>query len=112
MFLTACDAVDPRMCTAEFRFGVTVRVIDSGSGAALPTDSVSIAVTEGAFVDSLRVPSEIAERGIGLAGERSGTYSVRSFASGYQVWEESEVRVTADECHVLPVSLTARMIPE
>ena len=43
------------------------------------------------------------------APERPGTYDLLVEAPGYAPWARSDVRVTADHCHVRPVSLLARL---
>jgi hypothetical protein len=41
------------------------------------------------------------------AGERAGLYELTIMADGYVTWTQSALEVTADECHVDPVSLEA-----
>ena len=45
------------------------------------------------------------------APEREGTYTVSVARSGYHTWVRSNMVVTADECHVQTVSLTAELEP-
>ena len=45
------------------------------------------------------------------AGERPGTYDITITKDGFMTWTAENVTVTADECHVIPVSLDANLIP-
>jgi hypothetical protein len=64
---------------------------------------------EGAYVDSARMYGDVPVETVGLAEERAGTYEVSVERTGYRSWHRAGVRVTADECHVRTVSLTARL---
>jgi hypothetical protein len=43
------------------------------------------------------------------AGERAGTYDLTIRSPGYRDWTRTGVEVTKDQCHVRPVTLTARL---
>lgn len=107
--LAACgdDSTGPIACTEEFRYGVTIEVRDGGTGepAAVGAEGT---LTEGDYVEALMVFGE--DRMLG-AGERAGTYDVLITKPGYEAWSASPVTVTADECHVHPVSLQANLVP-
>lgn len=45
------------------------------------------------------------------AGERPGTYTVTVSKPGFRDWQRAGIVVTADECHVHPVELSARLQP-
>lgn len=104
---TACSE-DPVRCTGSFAYGISVQVQDSVSGAAAATGA-RLVLREGAYVEIADQPLG----GVSLsgAGERPGVYSVTVEKAGYHDWTRTNVRVTADECHVQGVSLTARLQP-
>ena len=98
---------DQVMCTMEARSSITVVVLDAATGDSLgvtPTGTVR----DGSFEEPLQ--------GFGnrLSGpfEREGTYDVTVAAPGYASWDTTGVVVTADECHVQTVVLTARLAPD
>ncbi len=111
---TAQDDGPPRdvVCTADFRYGLNVAVLDAATGAPTPRPLLVIA-SEGAYADtsqSARDPGTTPTfASWPLAGERAGRYTVRVRATGYQEWRQDAVVVSRDVCHVIPVSLTARL---
>ncbi|MFL5542033.1 MAG: carboxypeptidase-like regulatory domain-containing protein [Longimicrobiaceae bacterium] len=113
--LGACDRLSlPRACTADFRYGLNVTVADSLTGA--PPPSATLIARAGAYVDSVgpQAPFLNGPQGpsvllLSAAGERPGTYDLTVRAPGYRDWTRTGVQVTADECHVHPVSFTARL---
>lgn len=105
--LTACNGTTaPRACTLEARAGINLTVVDSTTGQ--PISNASATAREGAFQETLQ-PSPSHEL-FGLF-ERKGTYDVVVSAPDYQTWRAENVIVDADECHVIPVRLTARLAP-
>ena len=108
---SACGLVESIDCTLELRYSITLTVVDSVSGSAVP-DSLTAWATADAFADTVRVSGEIGARGVAFGEERPGTYAVGVEAPGYLPWRAEGVVVTADECHVRPVALTARMVSE
>ena len=113
--LGGCTSVSfPGACTADFRYGLNVTVVDSLTGG--PPASATLIARDGAHVDSigpqapfLNGPQGPAVLLLSAAGERAGTYDVTVRASGYREWTQADVRVTADECHVRGVEITARL---
>ena len=95
---------DPRVCTAVAVQSLNVTVLDAVSQQRL-CDATVIAV-DGTFQETLR--SFGSEASCVYAGptERAGVYEVRVSKTGYQPATASNVRVTEDECHVIPVKLT------
>lgn len=107
VLLVAACAENPMVaCTEEARPGLSVTVRDSLTGAAVAT--VEVIAAEGAFADTAR-GSLLGSGVYSLVYERAGTYTVTVVDSSYQTWQQSGVRVTADECHVRTVSLLARL---
>lgn len=113
ILLAACTAAcggstDPIVCTEQFVFGLTVQVVDSVTGTAQATGS-TLTLIEGTYVESTTDSFD----GLTLAGagERPGTYLVSVARAGYHTWTVADVEVTADECHVIPVSMLAELQP-
>lgn len=103
----AC-ATDQIVCTASFAYGISVQVQDSVSGAAAASGA-RLVLRDGAYVET--VDQSLGGVSLSGAGERPGLYSVTVEKTGYHDWTRTNVRVTADECHVQGVSLTARLQP-
>jgi hypothetical protein len=100
------------MCTAVAVAGINVQVLDDATGLGLSFNNLWARARDGNFTDSSMVAFTIAAnapRVFGLAYERAGTYEVTVRASGYREWKQSNVVVTSDQCHVVPVRLTARL---
>jgi hypothetical protein len=93
-------------CTADFRYGLSITVLE-GSGGPAADGALGIAV-DGDYTEMLEVIGS--ETMVG-AGERPGTYDIDISKFGYMTWSAENITVTADECHVIPVSLDAVLIP-
>ena len=90
------------VCTDEARPGLLVSVRDSISGAAV--SEARVIARTGTTADT----SSGAFNGLyPLAYEKAGIYQVLVEHTDYRTWVRANVRVTADECHVQSVSLTA-----
>jgi hypothetical protein len=99
------------VCTADFRYGLNVTVVDSVTGATVPRP-ILIVASEGTFSDTSKFALQTGDIQFAswpLLGERSGTFTVLVRAAGYQDWRKSEVQIDRDVCHVIPVALTARL---
>lgn len=103
--LGGCGSVS---CSADFRYGLVVTVVDGATGARICNASVT--ATDGAHQETLSpFPPPALDGSIGCvyqgAGERAGTYSVdaRSDAREKLV---SGVVVGHDQCHVIGRQLT------
>lgn len=107
--VTACGGDEVVVCTAEARSGLAVTVRDSVSGSPV-TNGADVVAREGAYADTARA-SLIASGVYSLAVERAGTYEVTVDHPAYRQWRRTGVTVARDECHVLTVSLLARMQP-
>lgn len=109
--LGACDTVDglPVACTANFVWGLHVTVQDSVTGGPSASGAQLIA-RDAAYADTSSYPPnrpDLDNLPLVAAGEREGTYTVTVRKPGFVDWERRDVVVTADECHVRPVALTA-----
>ena len=109
----ACDLLDsdPALCTDEFVYGLHVTVQDSVTGAPAASGAQLIA-RDGAYADTVTVPPAAEDPDnwvLQAAGERPGVYTVTVRKAGFLAWERTGVVVTADDCHVRTVELTARL---
>jgi hypothetical protein len=93
------------VCTADFRYGLSINVTAQGAPAAEGAEGIAI---DGAYVETLEL---LAPGTLLGAGERPGTYDVTITKTGYMTWSAQDVRVDADECHVIGVALEASLIP-
>jgi hypothetical protein len=94
----------PRACTAIAIEALNVTVTDAATGQRI-CDAL-VTVTDGSFSTELRRfggPSDCTHTG---PTERPGRYEVRATRDGYATAVRSNVVVTADECHVIPVALS------
>jgi hypothetical protein len=109
----ACSGSTSPVCTQEFRPGIAVYVNDSLTNAGIASGA-SLVVREGTYKDSVAAPNgrpDLDNSPLFAAGERAGTYQVTVTKTGYAGWVKSNVRVTANECHVNTVTLTALLQP-
>ena len=107
--LSACGGTtDPIACTEQFVFGLTVEVVDSLSGAPR-AEGATLTLRDGVYVESTTESFD----GLSMsgAGERPGTYVVTLARAGYHTWSRTGVVISADECHVIPVSMRAELQP-
>ncbi|MBY0492169.1 MAG: hypothetical protein K2R93_20180 [Gemmatimonadaceae bacterium] len=102
----ASNNTDPIVCTTEARAGINVVVRDADTQAGLAAVARG-AVTDGAYVDSLRANGSTTT--MAAAYERPGTYVVDVRATGYQGFTTTGVTVTKDQCHVIPQTVTVAL---
>lgn len=100
----ACNNTQAPMCTLEARAGINVSVIDAATGAAVPNATGT--VRDGAYTESLQ---SFQPGSLFGAFEREGIYDVTVSAPGYAAWQTEDIVVEADECHVIPVQIIARL---
>jgi hypothetical protein len=110
--VAGCDTL-PLACTLEARAAISVEIRDSATFAPR-ADGATVAVTEGAYSDTLILCGWLGLEGLTRCGawERAGTYDVLVTRPGYQPWTRAAVRVTSDACHVRGVALTALLRPD
>ncbi len=107
--LAGCDSsTGPFMCTRELRYGIEMAVVNAESGNPSAAGA-TMTLNEGAYFESI-VGIEDNSMLVG-APERAGTYIVTVARSGYHTWVQTDVVVTADECHVQTVPLRAELEP-
>ena len=119
--LGGCSVIDvgPRACTADFRFGLQLFVQDSVTGAWAASGARLITEDARGPVDTAQsfptaFPAgrpDLDPQPLLGAGERAGLYRVTVRKPGYADWVRTGVRIVEDECHVRPVSDTARLRP-
>ena len=109
VYLVGCgEPLDPIACPEQFVYGLNVAVVDATSGA-LRAEGSTLTIREGSWEE---VVTQVAGNNtLSGAGERAGTYVVSVARPGYVTWLQPDVTVTADECHVIPVSLLAQLQP-
>jgi hypothetical protein len=95
-------------CTAQFVYGLTVTVQDRGTGQRICDAQVT--AVSGSYRETLdpRGPTESCT--YAGAGERRGVYEVSVSKSGYLSATQSNIRVDADQCHVIPVRVTLELV--
>lgn len=116
LFSAACSSVnDPGggvVCTTEARAAISITVVDSLTGQPTAFTGLFARAVDGTYADSASFFTNPGSGAVstGLAYERKGTYAVTVGAAGYQNWVKTGVNVTAGECHVNGVLLTARLV--
>ena len=95
----------PANCTTEARAGISLRVVDSSTGAALPPGAAAAAL-DGHSIERLKSFGRV-DNFAGLI-ERSGDFTLFVIHPGYKVWQ-AKIHIGHNACHVIPVRLTARL---
>jgi hypothetical protein len=95
------------ICTAIAVDAIVVTVMDGASNQRICDASVTAA--EGSFSEVLRTFPAGTECTYSGPTERAGVYEVRVSRAGYAPTTTSNVRVTRDECHVIPVRITVTL---
>ena len=110
LMVAACNSTEenPVACTTEARAAINVDVRDSLTGQPAAAGAIGVAA-EGSYADTLDAFSATS---LGGAYERAGTYAVTVRKPGYREWRRDGVVVTSDPCHIRPVQLQARLVPE
>ncbi|HEX2077198.1 MAG TPA: hypothetical protein VHG08_05800 [Longimicrobium sp.] len=108
--LSACDVLDPGVCTTDVHPAIVVQVRDAATQAPAASGATGV-VRDGSFTAQLRqtLPGENALELRG-AEERAGTYTVTIDKPGYQQWKQERVRVRDGSCHVQTVTLQASLV--
>lgn len=103
----------PIACTAVAYAGIYVSVQDRFDDAPPPFVGIWARAVQGTYRDSTTESFTNNATGavtVALAYERKGTYDVTVHADGYVDFQQNGVLVTADECHVVPVEIVARLV--
>ena len=106
--LAGCDKpTDPRVCTAIAVDALVVTVVDASSGQRI-CDAKVVAL-DGSFSEDLRPFGSGQDCTYSGPTERAGVYAIRATKVGYETVTMNGVRVTRDECHVIPVMVTIQL---
>ncbi|HJQ12600.1 MAG TPA: hypothetical protein VJ840_16325 [Gemmatimonadaceae bacterium] len=114
VLFSGCSNSIETACTQEFRPGLIVYVNDSLTNTP-GASGASLVARDGSFKDSVAYPSgrpDLDASPLYSAGERPGTYQITVTKTGNLPWSMNNVRVTANQCHVNQVTLTARLVPQ
>ena len=106
-----CESVktpaDPGVvCTAIAVSSLNVTVRDASTGGRVCDARVVAVHQDGERHDLMAFPSDPQLCAYAGPWERAGVFEVRVSRDGYETATVAGVRVGADQCHVIPVSLT------
>jgi hypothetical protein len=105
LVLIGCDSVtEPVICTAIAVSSLNVTVRDQATSQRI-CDATVIAVLGGASYELRQPPGPPGACTYAGPEERAGAFEVRASRAGYET-ATARAQVNADECHVIPVSLT------
>lgn len=96
----SCLGDQTTVCTPVILDGLSVTLTDAETGA--PISGATLTLTEGEFSEVMRELN--AGQYVG-ASERAGTYRLTIEADGFSPRTEENIVVTANVCHVNPVTL-------
>ena len=100
--------LEPVLCTQQFVFGLTVTVVDQSTSAPVANEA-TMTLRDGTYEEV--VTDSWDGSTLSGAGERPGTYTITIEHPAYTTWTRAGVTISADECHVIPVALTAELVP-
>ena len=106
--LAGCDKpTEPRVCTAIAVDALVVTLVDASSGQRIC--DAKVVVVDGSFSEDLRPFGSGQDCTYSGPTERAGVYAIRASKAGYEATTLSGIRVSRDECHVIPVRVTIQM---
>lgn len=100
--------VEPVLCTKQFVYGLTVTVVDQSTSNPIAA-AATMTLRDGSYEEV--VTDSWDGSTLSGAGERPGTYTITIEHPAYTTWTRAGVTISADECHVIPVALTAELVP-
>jgi hypothetical protein len=100
MVPTGCSFFGTCACTLEAVFGVNITLEDE---AGTPVTGATLTLTDG---DHQETMTEVSAGNYAGALERAGTYALTIEAEGFSTFRLGELVVTADVCHVVPLTRT------
>ena len=104
--------MDQVVCTTELRPGIMISVLDNATGAAASCGAQAL-ITGTGYSETVANPAVAGCSDTLLlsgAAERPGLYTVTVSKPGYRNAVFADVAVASDVCHVVTVTLTARLI--
>lgn len=93
------------ICTTVFVPGLTVSVTDEQFN---PVSGATLTLTEGSYSETM---TELQTGQFSGAGERAGTYTLTVEANGFDTMILTDILITEDECHVIPVIRLVTLTP-
>jgi len=106
--LAGCEKpTEPRVCTAIAVDALVVTVVDASSGQRICDAKVT--AIDGSFSEDLRPFGSGQDCTYSGPTERAGLYEIRATRTGYETLTTNAIRVTRDECHVIPVMVTIQL---
>ena len=112
--VTGCEAIGlgPRECELNLIPAIGVSLVDSITGGPVIGENIRVVFTDAAFSDTVLVHgTNDRPTGAALMHDRPGEYHIEITAPAYEPWA-TNVRVRmADECHVDPEDVVARLQP-
>ena len=110
--LAGCSSVkvptDPVACTAIAVSSLNVTVRDASTGARI-CDATVVAIHQGERFELMRFPEGPEACSYSGPWERAGVFELRIDRAGYESAAVSGIRVTSDECHVIPVQVAIEL---
>jgi len=97
-------------CTSIFVYGLSVTAVDADTGEPVTEGLQGVAIRAVPVQRSISSDMMVYENRLMGAGEQPGVYTVVVTATGYEIWTRTDVAVTADQCHVQTVELTAELL--
>ncbi|WP_298555814.1 hypothetical protein [uncultured Algibacter sp.] len=104
----SCKTSDDIFCTDIFVYGLSITVKDANTDAVI-TENITIKATDGDYEETL-MSIESSNAFVG-AGERAGTYILTINATNYKDYITEPIKVSADECHVIPEAIEIMLQP-
>jgi hypothetical protein len=99
-------------CSCEWVYGLHIEIRDEATGGPIG-EGATVTVRDGDYEETVTAQLLPGPKVIALAaGERPGTYDISVTLAGYREWRKSGVRVRANVCHVIPVSVLAELVEE
>jgi hypothetical protein len=106
--LAGCEKpTEPRVCTAIAVDALVVTLVDASSGQRICDAKVT--AIDGSFSEDLRPFGSGQDCTYSGPTERAGVYEIRATRTGYEPGTMKDVRVTRDECHVIPVMVSIQL---
>jgi hypothetical protein len=100
---------DITICTLQFVYGLNITLVEANSTNPA-TGEINATIKDGSYEEVLQnIESNVPFFG---AGERRGTYILTITSDRYKTFVSAPILVTADECHVIPVTKTFELTPK
>lgn len=104
--------VDGLVCTTYMAPGIELWIYDATTGSSAACDA-EVTLRDGDYAEARRSDSVACGGGmVHAAYERPGRYTVTVTKPGYRAWQQSDVMVSADLCHVGLTTVRADLVPE